>query len=118
MEATVEYAGYCWHCGSPLHAGGKPHPIFDFWPEFHAAGFTEIWYAHPGPKPYIHYQQGNVGERFGPRWHAGVATGPQGDLICVQHCKTNEEAERYLSPGGWSPEEAVQLALAKRMELA
>lgn len=88
------------------------------WAQFHAAGFSDIWYAHPVPRDYDDYQRGGASERFGPRWHAGVFTGPQHDLICVKPCETNEEAERFLSPGGWSPEEAVRLALQKRKELA
>lgn len=87
------------------------------WAQFHAVGFTDIWYAHPGPRPYVEFQQGGSRERFGPRWHAGVWTGPNHDLICVKLCGTSEEAERSLSPGGWSPEEAVRLALQKREEL-
>lgn len=89
-------------------------PTPDLWSEFHAAGFTDIWYAHPGPKPYAHYQTGEVRERFGPRWHAGVWTGPDRDLLCVKPCDTAEDAERWLSPGGHSPEGAVRIALAKR----
>jgi hypothetical protein len=85
---------------------------------FHAAGFTVLWYAHPGPREYTDYQPGGRSERFGPRWHAGIDTGPQGDLICVRPCLTNEEAERWLSPGGWTPDEAVDLALAKLERLA
>lgn len=89
----------------------------ELWAQFHEARFSDIWYAHPGPHPYMDYQQGGKRERFGPRWHAGVFTGPQHDLICVKPCETNEEAERFLSPGGWSPEEAVRLALQKREAL-
>jgi hypothetical protein len=89
----------------------------DLWAEFHAAGFTDIWYAHPGPHCYEDYQLGRSMDNFGPRWHAGVWTGPEHDLVCVRTCSTNKEANRYLSPGGWSPEEAVRRALAKRREL-
>jgi len=89
----------------------------DTWEQFHAAGFTDIWYAHPGPEPYEDYQPGGAREKFGPRWHAGVSTGPHHALICVKPCTTHEEAERSLSPGGWSPEEAVQLALDKKRAL-
>lgn len=80
------------------------------WAAFHDAGLTDLWYANPG---------GVYGrENFGGRWHAGVFTGPQRDLICVKNCDTNEEAEKWLSPEGWSPEQAAQLALEKRRELA
>lgn len=81
---------------------------------FHDAEFTDIWYAHPGPRPYAWYQDRELAKRFGGRWFAGVFTGPQHDLICVKQCETNEEAERFLSPPGWSPQEAIQLALEKR----
>ncbi len=93
----------------------KPLDEATIWERFHDAGFMDIWYAHPGPLPSREYSKDTVrGQRFGPRWHAGIFTGPEHDLICVKHCATNEEAEKYLSPGGWSPEEAVQLALEKR----
>jgi hypothetical protein len=74
------------------------------WKKFHDAGFGDIWYAHPGLE--------NFGrERFGPRFHAGVWTGPEFDLIAVKPCGDNEEANWWISPGGWTPEEATELAL-------
>lgn len=84
---------------------------------FHDAGFMDIWYAHPGPRDYTYYLEGEAREKFGGRWHAGVFTGPQHDLICVKQCATNEEAERYLSPGAHSIAEAIETALAKREEM-
>lgn len=78
----------------------------DVWKVFHDAGFSDLWYAHPGPGSYL-------SARSGPRWHAGIWTGPERDLLCVKHCNTNAEAERWLSPGGWTPEEAVLAALEK-----
>jgi len=105
---------------SPDISGELPADEWDgIWAKFHEAGFTDIWYAHPGPRPYAHYQPSADGEckQYGPRWHAGVWTGPEHDLLCVQPCKTNEEAARYLSPGSWSPEGAVFLAIQKRVEL-
>jgi len=71
----------------------------------HEARFSDIWYAYPGPGPE---------NRFGERWHAGVWTGPQHDLICVKRCKTNEEANRWLSPGANSIQEAVEAAVELR----
>jgi hypothetical protein len=58
----------------------------------HHFGWTDIWYAHPG---------GSFRRNFswGGRFHVGVWTGEQHDLICVKKCSTNEEAERLLSPG-------------------
>jgi len=78
----------------------------ELWRAFHDADFTDIWYAHPGP---LNYRV----EKYGPRWFAGIWTGPQRNLICVRECKTNEEAEECLSPAGWTPDEAVKLALEK-----
>lgn len=80
------------------------------WKAFHEEGFGDLWYANPG---------GQYGRKnFGGRWHAGVFTGPQRDLICVKPCDTNEEANQWLSPEGWTPEQAAQLALEKRAKLA
>lgn len=67
----------------------------------HARDWTAIWYAHPGPL---------TPEEAGPRWHAGVWTGAEGDLLCVKRCETNEEAERYRSPGAGSIVGAVEAA--------
>jgi hypothetical protein len=50
---------------------------------------------------------------YGPRWCVGVWTGREGDLVCLKHCDTNEEAKRWLSPGGWTPDHAVRQAIAK-----
>lgn len=80
------------------------------WEQFHDRGWTDLWYANPGWK----YKR----KGCGPRWHAGVWTGPQRDLICVKNCSTNAEAEKWLSPGGWTPDEAVALAVAKFEKLA
>jgi hypothetical protein len=74
----------------------------DWLQQFHDAGFTHLWYAHPG---------GTEHNRFGKRWHAGMWTGPDGDLICVRPCETSVEAERCLSPGADTPAAAVQAAL-------
>ena len=70
-----------------------------------AYGWTDLWY---------------IGDDLlsRPSWLAGVWTGPDNDLICLQHCETNEEAEQYLSPAGWSIAEALHLAIEKRLSLA
>lgn len=63
----------------------------------HRMGWTDIWYAHPGP--WGLYRLITSFHLFWPgSWHAGVWTGPQNDLICVRRCSTNDEAEKYLSP--------------------
>jgi len=71
--------------------------------DFHDAGFTDLWYAHPGdrsPSTYGH-------------WFAGMWTGPDNDLICVRLANTPGEAERYLSPCAHTPELATQAAIKK-----
>ena len=78
------------------------------WKRFHEAGWDVLWYAAPPPA-----SANFLSQNYGPRWHAGVRSGPDGDLICVKECATKDEAERWLSPSGWTPEEAVALALAK-----
>lgn len=34
--------------------------------------------------------------------YVGIWTGPDMDLLCVRECPTAEEAERCLSPSGWT----------------
>ena len=82
------------------------------WIQFHEAGFDTLWYANPHPAgayKELHY---------GPRWHAGIARGHNNEMICVKRGMSKKEEEKYLSPGGWTPEEAVELALKKRADLA
>jgi hypothetical protein len=71
-------------------------------------GWDTLWYANPfpdgaAPTPEDH-------RKYGPRWHAGVWTGPGRDLLCVRRCATFVEADRWLSPAGWTPLEAIQRA--------
>lgn len=75
----------------------------------HFMNWADLWYAHPGPNYWRRLF------RFGPRWHAGRFTGPQNDLICTKACATNEEAELWLSPQGWTPLDAVLRAMWKHM---
>lgn len=74
-------------------------------------GWTALWYANPR-WPGVVWTADEIAQ-FGPRWHAGVWTGPQSDLVCVKPCAENEEAEVWLSPAGWTPQEALELAVAK-----
>ena len=69
-------------------------------------GFSDIWFANT-------YAVGTVLYRpdFNKRWHVGVWTGPDRDMFCLKQCTTNEEAERWLSPGGDSIEEAFEKAV-------
>ena len=67
----------------------------------HRMGWTDIWYAHPGPMKPHH------------DWYAGIWTGPQHDLICVRRCDNNEDAEFCLSPGADTILGAVLLACLK-----
>lgn len=85
----------------------------------HAKGWTDCWYAHPGPflldhtvrsvwKSIIREEGFRVAidlfiRGHSKRWHIGVWTGPQLDLVCLKYCETSEEAERWLSPGGTIP---------------
>jgi len=66
--------------------------------QLHKHNWCDIWYACPSPS----------GIDTPDRWCVGVWTGPQNDLICVKHCKTNEEAEKWLSPGGNDIFEAIE----------
>ena len=78
------------------------------WLIVHHLKWDALWYANPGPT-YLQYLR-----IFGPRWHAGTWTGPDGDLVCVKKCHTSAEAERCLSPSGWTPGDAVLRALWHR----
>lgn len=73
-------------------------------------GWDALWYANPCSK-------GERSDRsaYGPRWHAGIwwVSPDGGELVCIDHPDDYEEAERLLSPGGWTPEEAVELAEKK-----
>ena len=102
----------------------------------HVFGWTDAWYAHPGPPLYgSYYFAGQPGllpgwgrswrslrslscsVRRDGRFHVGVWTGPQHDLICVRGCDTNEEAERWLSPGGVTITIAAIRAAVRRVRL-
>ena len=66
----------------------------------HRMGWSSIWYANPGPYGLTALLKNKFELAWPGRWHVGVWTGPQNDLICVKHCQTNPEAEKYLSPSG------------------
>ena len=72
----------------------------------HLLNWNDIWYAHPGDFR-TNLKQG--------RFHVGVWTGPQMDLICIRKANTNSEAEKYLSPGGRTILEATIKSVYKRM---
>jgi hypothetical protein len=103
-------------------------------PIMHVFGWTDCWYAHPGPtldKETLKAWKSIASDpeyRFvgalrlwwvghKNRWMVGVWTGPDYDLICVRHCYTKEEAERWLSPGGTTPEIAALKSVWKRLAL-
>lgn len=62
----------------------------------YAMEWDSIWFVGSAPR-------WTTGVRWwfkhGDTFFVGVWTGPQRDLICVRHCDTNAEAERWLSPG-------------------
>ncbi len=64
----------------------------------HRSGWQHIWYAHPGNFGFRALVRGRFGLLWPGRWMVGVWTGPQNDLLCVRHCRSNHEAEKYLSP--------------------
>jgi hypothetical protein len=73
----------------------------------HIMGWCDLWYAHPG---YRNFWK----RRFGGRWHAGVWTGPDNDMICVARAVTREDAERLASPGAYTILGAILKAATKR----
>jgi hypothetical protein len=78
----------------------------------HVLQWDAVWYAHPGgclPR---------LGRHWGGRWHAGVWTGLDGDLICVRRCDTKGQAEKHLSPGSRTVLGAVLKAAWKRYRLS
>jgi hypothetical protein len=65
-------------------------------------GWLDIHYSNPylpGETPVV--DQPN-------RWTIGVRTGPNQDTICVRHCLTDEDVQKYKSPHGNSINEATQ----------
>ncbi len=79
----------------------------------HRMGWTDIWYAHPGSRGVFRDVWRWL--RWDGRWHVGVWTGPEADLLSVRYCDTNAEAERWLSPGGRTILTAVLGALWRSM---
>ncbi len=72
----------------------------------HLMSWDSVWYANPGDFRW-NLKHG--------RFHVGVWTGPQHDLICVRKCDTNKKADEFLSPGGRTILEATVKAIWKRM---
>jgi hypothetical protein len=49
---------------------------------------------------------------LGPeKCYVGIWTGPEQDLLCLRKCSTVEQAEKFLSPGGWTILHAVLLSV-------
>lgn len=65
----------------------------------HRMDWNEVWYADV-PRRGWWRDAWRYLFKYDGRWHVGVWTGPQLDLICVRRCATNAEAERSLSPSG------------------
>jgi len=77
-------------------------------------GWTDMWYANPFEKGTLLTNDNiGLGTNFGPRWACGVWTGPQRDLVCLKECETNEEANIWLSPMGYTPKAAALKARKK-----
>ena len=66
----------------------------------HHMGWTEVWYAHPGLGAFTN------------RWHVGVQSGKDSDLICIVDTDRDDIAELFLSPGADTIREAVLKNLA------
>lgn len=50
-------------------------------------GWNDVWFS------------GTPGIRLDQRWHVGIWTGPQNDLLATKRCVTTTEANEYLAPG-------------------
>ncbi len=72
-------------------------------------GWTDLWYANPVKIGF----EGEVPKNFGPRWVAGVESGPDGDLVTLIRTENSEEAEKYLSSPGETPQQAVRLSVRR-----
>lgn len=73
----------------------------------HRFQWDTVWYA--GMPSFWQ----SITNRRGGRFHVGQWTGPQLDLVCLKRCKTNEEAEKWLSPEGRTIFLATILAILK-----
>jgi len=64
-------------------------------------GWSDIHYSNeflPGETPSIDLAN---------KWSVGIRTGPNNDFICVRHCITDKDVQKYQSPRGSSIKEAV-----------
>lgn len=71
--------------------------------------WQDIWYANPGS--FWHML------KWGSRWHIGIWTGPDNDLLCLKRCQSKKEAEQWLSPGGMTIKIAFFKAVIKCLHL-
>ena len=75
-------------------------------------GWRDVWFLGSN-RPHPRWWQ-----FIGPKACAvGIWTGPELDLICVCECRNREEAERCLSPFGWTITHAAFRAWLKRRSL-
>ena len=66
-------------------------------------GWHDIWFLGSNrPRHGRHRRKGPLNFIRPGACFVGVWTGPQRDLICIKPCTTNQEAEKYLSPPGWT----------------
>ena len=79
-------------------------------------GWDTVWHAdvrpHPSQGDKVSPRKTYRGQEwwrfwraffsYGPSIYVGRTTGPDGDLVCVRRCDTAEEANRWLSPAGYT----------------
>ncbi len=58
----------------------------------HFMNWDAVWYAHPGSVKGAILWSG--------RYHVGIWTGPDNDLVCIRSVSSSQAAEAALSPGG------------------
>jgi len=71
-------------------------------------GFSDIWYSNT-------YAVGTILHEpdFNQRWHVGVWTGPNRDMLCLKQCYTDDEASLWLAPSGNDIQEAFEKSVEK-----
>ena len=60
-----------------------------------------------------HHDWDSIWHPYHTIWFVGTWTGPDGDMLCLKRCDTQEEAERFMSPGSNTIESAIRMAMNK-----